>query len=87
MKHSTDSKVFHTCDFCGMSSKGDVSMFISPLDESTAICKPCVDGLPMVWGKIIEFSRQVTGFGADRAGANVVWATDKIEISGEKKEA
>lgn len=83
MKHGTDSQAFHICDFCGMSSKGEVSMFISPIDKSTAICKPCVDGLPMVWGKVIEYSRQVEYFGA----GDITRSTAKTEIGAQKKGA
>ena len=56
MKHSHGDSAIYTCDFCGMSSRGDASMFLSRIDKATAICKPCVDGLPLVYGKVIEFS-------------------------------
>lgn len=52
---ATDSSgsMFHICDFCGASSKGAVSIFVSALDENVAICKKCVDAAPSVVGKII----------------------------------
>lgn len=58
MKHGTGESAIYTCDFCGTSNKGDASMFVSPLDKSAAICKPCVDGLPVVFGKVLTLSAQ-----------------------------
>lgn len=53
MKHGTGENAIYTCNFCGTSSRSGVSMFFSPLDKQTAVCKPCVDGFPQVWGTVL----------------------------------
>ena len=60
MKCGSGEATVHLCDFCGMSSKGGVSMFISELDGAAAICKTCVDRLPQVYGKVLTVVPRVT---------------------------
>ncbi len=54
MKHGQGDATIYTCDFCGMSSKGAASMFVSSLDRKSAICKPCVEAMLPVYGKVVE---------------------------------
>ncbi len=42
----------HICDFCGMSARGNASIFVSQLTDGVAVCKPCVDAAPFVLGKV-----------------------------------
>lgn len=53
MKHGTGENTIYTCNFCGTSSRSGASMFISRLDKQTAVCQPCVDGFPEVWGTVL----------------------------------
>lgn len=58
MKHGKGKSAIYTCDFCGASSRGQSSLFLSPLDRSTAICNCCVGNVPKSFGRVVVVLRR-----------------------------